>query len=878
MVRLILLALLAATAACSRQTVVAPGAPDAFDAGVDGALDAEPDATPDDVTPPPELLRTTPPSPGSTNRPAIFGTSVLGAEVAVFVDAACGGVPVAELTSGGSFEVRLDLGPGTHAITAEATRPPLATSPCSEVLTYVRAAPATPRALTTDPASPALAAEITLAGQADPDVRVEVYAGESCDTRLGETLADPDGAFSLVLGVAAGDTALTARAFDAEGVASACSAPLVFTRTRVGPVGTLFPPAPGVTELESLTLRARFDAAADAVVVFAGPAGAVDARYDPVRDEWSAMLPLVPGVQMLSATVDGVAQDLMEVQRVELPPGGFALAWDDARGELVFSFGSRLYAHDPTTRTTELRVDLEADDVAAVFRIAVDGPTTYVLGRLGSDGRTAVMAWDGRTVREVTRFAIPREGPSGLGLSVRDGGAELILHAFDGVLLVDASTGDVRRNTFSPFIAGRALAYDPVEDQVIFMTRREYWRFDPTTRALLSFAYRGDETPPGPPDEMVWDARSGRVVLRDLDGFYGFDPETGEVERLAGRFRDVAPQQLALRRDTGQVLMTLGITEPLSLATLAPVTGATGRHSLLRAGTGAPLGTPGLLTWAGERLVASADGDLLELTLGPAGGERRVLRAGSGPDVWVSAIVPPGTDALHGTDGAGALRTGSLASGTRVVVPGPFLSDAGLARAPWDVALRPGVAGSPSELLTILGGGAVVRARELDALTRARVAVTSERNTVAVGYDPVRREIGTLGSEVVPSTDPDDPPGWRLVLEVVPEGDAPPRELASWDIGPVAQSFRFGLAWSEGEWFVAPLGRISVVDAATGAVRADRPLFSQTVEVREIAPPGPARVAYATLHDTYLGTATAPMNAIAAVDAETLDWVILARE
>jgi hypothetical protein len=108
--------------------------------------------------------------------------------------------------------------------------------------------PAPPQLTSTDPASPSSSGAPRILGVAEAGSTVKVYAGPACGgapvaTRSAAELGSPGIPVDVAEGVTA---AFSARAIDAVGNASACSAPISYTRTKAptGPGGGNVGPTP----------------------------------------------------------------------------------------------------------------------------------------------------------------------------------------------------------------------------------------------------------------------------------------------------------------------------------------------------------------------------------------------------------------------------------------------------------------------------------------------------------------------------------------------------------------------------------------------------------------------------------------------------------
>jgi len=212
----------------------------------------------DDTPPaPPVLTHSVPESPSEdVTDPLIAGTAEPGAAVTLYSDPTCAGAALGAVVAGagGLFVVPVVVAPSsTTTFFATATDAAGNVSGCSpEGLTYVHSGtgPASPVLLGTTPSSPGASTTPTVEGTAEPGVTVRLFLGSTCaGALLAEVGADGAGAFSAVVTVAAdAESVITARAVDAEGLASGCSAPLTYVHDGTPPappqlVGTS-PPSP----------------------------------------------------------------------------------------------------------------------------------------------------------------------------------------------------------------------------------------------------------------------------------------------------------------------------------------------------------------------------------------------------------------------------------------------------------------------------------------------------------------------------------------------------------------------------------------------------------------------------------------------------------
>ena len=227
----------------------------------------------DAVPPPtPTLSATNPASPSKNNQPRLKGSAQRGTSVDVYANATCSGSPVAsgtaaQLASPGIAVTVEDE--TTTAFSVRATDYAPFTSACSAPIAYVEntdlAPPAPPQLLGTDPASPGSSGSPRVFGAAEAGSAVRIYAGPACEgspvvVGSAAELASPGLAVQVPEGVTA---VFSATATDAGANASACSAPISYTRVKAaaeppkedgGPPPPPPPPACLVPKLAGKTL------------------------------------------------------------------------------------------------------------------------------------------------------------------------------------------------------------------------------------------------------------------------------------------------------------------------------------------------------------------------------------------------------------------------------------------------------------------------------------------------------------------------------------------------------------------------------------------------------------------------------------------------
>lgn len=196
----------------------------------------------DTVPPPtPTLSATSPASPSKDNQPRLKGSAQRGTTIDVYASADCSGAPVA---SGGAAQL---AGAGIAVTVADATTTEFSvratdlaphTSACSAPISYSENSdlvpPPAPQLLVTDPPSPGTSGTPRILGAAEAGSTVEVYAGPTCaGSPIATGSAAQLGSPGIAAQVAEGVTAVfSATATDSSANASACSAPIAYTRVK----------------------------------------------------------------------------------------------------------------------------------------------------------------------------------------------------------------------------------------------------------------------------------------------------------------------------------------------------------------------------------------------------------------------------------------------------------------------------------------------------------------------------------------------------------------------------------------------------------------------------------------------------------------------
>ncbi len=192
----------------------------------------------------PVLSHTAPPSPSrATATPVVHGLAEPAAQVELYADPACDGLPLGVGPAGptGAFAVAAKLpanaATALHALARDAAGN---ASPCAPGPTFVHddLAPPPPTLTGTQPASPGTALAPQVTGAAEPLATVWIFDDPACDGAIvGQGKAVPSGAFSIqAIGAYQGAVTFGARAVDAAGNVSDCSPkPVPYVHDTVPP-------------------------------------------------------------------------------------------------------------------------------------------------------------------------------------------------------------------------------------------------------------------------------------------------------------------------------------------------------------------------------------------------------------------------------------------------------------------------------------------------------------------------------------------------------------------------------------------------------------------------------------------------------------------
>lgn len=190
----------------------------------------------------PTDLSTEPASPADENQPRVRGTAEAGSTVRVFATADCSGTPVAtgsaaEFASPGLVVSVADNSTTTFRATATNGAGASACSTSSVTYREDSAPPAAPSNLGTAPGSPSNDNTPRITGMAESGSTVRIYTTADCTgTPVATGSAAAFGSPGLQVSVADNsETSFRARAVDAAGNVSACSAPVTYREDSSSP-------------------------------------------------------------------------------------------------------------------------------------------------------------------------------------------------------------------------------------------------------------------------------------------------------------------------------------------------------------------------------------------------------------------------------------------------------------------------------------------------------------------------------------------------------------------------------------------------------------------------------------------------------------------
>lgn len=204
----------------------------------------------------PALTGTSPASPSSSTAPQVLGTAEASSTVRIYTTQSCSNLAATgTATALGTFAISVSVTANkTTKLYATATDAAGNVSGCSAGISYTNdnLAPAQPVLTGTTPASPSSSLQPTLRGTAEASANVDVFTQMGCAGPVAASgKADAAGAFAIPVTVTANATTrLTARARDAAGNVSACSASFIsYTHDAMPPAtpvfGGTYPPSPG---------------------------------------------------------------------------------------------------------------------------------------------------------------------------------------------------------------------------------------------------------------------------------------------------------------------------------------------------------------------------------------------------------------------------------------------------------------------------------------------------------------------------------------------------------------------------------------------------------------------------------------------------------
>ena len=223
----------------------------------------------------PVLSSTTPASPSNNNlTPLVNGTAEVGASVAIFTNATCAepalGQPLT-VGAGGSFSLPATVGPNSSTtFYVRATDAAGNASPCSVGITYVHnnVAGSVPIITGSTPLSPSASSTTpTIAGRADPDSVIKLYANANCSGAIIGQGTAPGGLFSVQVTVPANTaTSIHATATDAATNVSGCSNGFVYRHDSVKPEVPVLSSSEPVSPARSTTPTISGTAEANATI------------------------------------------------------------------------------------------------------------------------------------------------------------------------------------------------------------------------------------------------------------------------------------------------------------------------------------------------------------------------------------------------------------------------------------------------------------------------------------------------------------------------------------------------------------------------------------------------------------------------------------
>jgi alpha-tubulin suppressor-like RCC1 family protein len=216
----------------------------------------------------PTIAASAPASPASVNDPVLSGTAPASSTVRIYATPDCTGTPLATTTAAASGAFSTPVAAAADASTtyrATATSAAGGVSACSSGFVYVEdsTAPAAPAVTLTEPPSPSSAAAVLARGTAEAGASVTLHADAACGAVLGTATAQGDGSWAISATVPENaTTTLHARATDAAGNGSACSAGLAYVEDSAAPAAPVLTAPPSPSSVNDLALSGSAEAGA----------------------------------------------------------------------------------------------------------------------------------------------------------------------------------------------------------------------------------------------------------------------------------------------------------------------------------------------------------------------------------------------------------------------------------------------------------------------------------------------------------------------------------------------------------------------------------------------------------------------------------------
>ncbi|MEM1413498.1 MAG: hypothetical protein AAGH15_01290 [Myxococcota bacterium] len=641
-----------------------------------------------------------------------------------------------------------------------------------------------------------------------------------------------------------------------------------------GPEATLvFPPAPGLTNLDVLDVRARLDVPATATVRFETVAGSVPASFHERSGTWVGAVPLELGTQEVRVRADGsLPTTLVSVRRGVASGRLVAATWDAMAEEYVLveqrDFRSRVLRMDPAAGSVTLA--LEPPDGWILVQALHEGSTTYLTGY--RDGTPTLAALrDGVLTSLTTLPALPQVGRGTIAYRRRSNEVLVgTLFATPGpraAVFVDAETGSQRRIE----VSGLALAYDPRSDRILTYA---------SSGALRLIDAGSGASREVPTDDALQvggallfnDPVARRFLFADRTPIDGAIPsvvavheiELG-VEARLGRRRGLFPaSEATARSDTGALVAACdgfawpNFIQPChgEVLELPTAGGDAVFHTPEPVGGGAPLSLPSGIACRDDSLVVADGGRVLGLDLDPSGTERRLLATAEDDLRWSSVTFGADDTELFATGASDLWRI--VLGGAIERLPGPAI---GRLEHFGDVTVI-GAGTRDAELVDTRYRRLGLRGRPL-----ARPG-DAPRTFAEVGHDtgPMsggataaaqNERTGTLGVLALNEE-------FRYRVFEAPAGGGTPRERRVLDDFP-SHWLPGDMVWRDGAYYLSGAEGILVLDDVTLEERG-----------RHALPRAPAQLT--APNDDGVGFATLPeLGGVAAYDDVTGAWILIAR-